>query len=152
MKFTTVIEAKLLKVGPGLQNWKIAFIYRDLVLHGLSNFRAEKESFVLLLNGFIGHPQSLFPLLKRPNAQWSKALKIFCSFPRCHIWKTCSKALMLCKKVYNQLCRPAYIKVRRTRLTHLCTELYRFVSRGVSLELLAGKMSMLCHNVGWDAS
>ena len=34
-KFTTVIEAKLLKVDPGLQNRKIAFIHRDLVLHGL---------------------------------------------------------------------------------------------------------------------
>ena len=35
LKFTTAIEAKLSKVGPGLQNRKIAFIYRDLVLHAL---------------------------------------------------------------------------------------------------------------------
>ena len=28
-----VIEAKLSKVGPGLQNRRIAFIYKDLVLH-----------------------------------------------------------------------------------------------------------------------
>ena len=33
LKFATVIEAKLLKFGLGLQNRKVAFIYRDLVLH-----------------------------------------------------------------------------------------------------------------------
>ena len=36
LKFDTVIEAKLSKVGPGLPNRKIAFISIDLVLHGLN--------------------------------------------------------------------------------------------------------------------